>query len=397
MSSRNGIVQYNTENEQFISYYQTDGLQGNNFIMRSSFKDANGNLYFGGTHGLNYFLPKDMNKKASNAKLYVNSIEILNQPAKSILPEQFLNGTENVNQLKLSSDQSSFSFQFSALDNILDSYFHYAYRLKGFNNEWIVPKSDRIATFTNIPFGNYTFEVKAGSKKGTWDIPAKQIEIKITPPWWHTPIAYIIYFLIVGFAAYTFMVWIQMKNKLVAEELKHDRDNELYALKMNFFTKMSHEIQTPLTLIMGPIEDMLRRAENNKNLLLKQRLTMITNNANRLSRIAMELTSMRNKELGKLKLHTRQNDLIQDLEQIAISFEEQALFKQIHFSQQFPVDSLKIWYDKDKVEHILYNLLANAFKFTPRQGTVDLSIHVLPETKKSTDFNYRFRPWNSSG
>lgn len=375
LSSNKGILHYNTKSSTIKSFYQTDGLQGNNFLKRSSFKDKEGRLYFGGNNGLNYFLPENMQKEETAAQLHINNIEVLNQPVQSIIPNQLTEGIEQVTELKLASNQSSFSFQFSALDNILNSNFHYAYRLKGFSNQWIVPKGDRIATYTNIPYGNYTFEVKAGSKKGKWDIPIKSIEIKISPPWWHQTWAYILYFVLLIVVGYGVLLWVRMKKRLVSEEIQSNQDKELYALKMNFFTKMSHEIQTPLTLILGPIEDMLKRAEDRGNLLLKQRLTMIVNNAKRLSRIAMELTSIRNKELGRLRLRASQEDLIKDLKNISLSFEEQACFKQIEFTQVYQKSSINMWYDSDKIEHVIYNLLSNAFKFTPRGGSVKMQVN----------------------
>ena len=139
---------------------------------------------------------------------------------------------------------------------------------------------------------------------------------------------------------------------------------------------MSHEIQTPLTLILRPINNMLERAEANKNQLLRQCLLIINNNVIRLSRIAMELMILRNKELGKLRVLVSKNDLTAHLKKIAISFSEQARFKNIDFIQKLPKATTEIWYDKDKIEHVIYNLLSNAFKFTPKEGVVSLEVVV---------------------
>lgn len=372
LSSSNGIHHYNLVSNSFTSYYQIDGFQSTNFRRRSSFKDSTGVLYFGGEEGVNAFFPSQMNKKETNAKLYINAIEILNKPANLIVPNQVKNETEFVKELKLDYEQSSFSFQFAAIDNILHNNYHYAYKLNGFDKNWITPNNSRIASYTNIPYGNYTFQVKAGSKRGEWNIAPVSINISIKPPWWHSNLAYLLYFISAIILIYGITLWLHLKNKLVKETWENNKEKELYALKMNFFAKMSHEIQTPLTLITGPISDMLQRAGANGNELLRQRLLMINNNANRLSRIAMELMTVRNKELGKLRIYASKNNVIKDLKRISQSFTEQARFKNIDFIQKYSHEDINIWYDADKIEHVMYNLLSNAFKFTPKEGKITL-------------------------
>ncbi|WP_242202117.1 two-component regulator propeller domain-containing protein [Aestuariivivens insulae] len=377
LSSSNGIHHYNLTLDKLKSYYRIDGLHNTNFYRRSDFKDRNGMLYFGGDNGVNAFLPSEIEKNDTEAKLFINDIEILNKPASNIIPEQVSNGSEYVKNLNLNYDQSSFSFQFSALGNLINTDYHYAYRLNGFDKEWITPREERTATYTNIPYGNYTFEVKAGSKRDEWNIDPISISLFIKPPWWHSTWAYLLYLVIGSFVIYGFWLWFNLKNKLIKETWQNNKEKELYALKMNFFAKMSHEIQTPLTLILGPIGDMLKRAGDNGNKLLQQRLLMINNNANRLSRIAMELMTVRNKELGKLRVYASKNNLIKDLKRIALSFSEQARFKNIHFIQQYPEQTeINIWYDSDKIEHVIYNLLSNAFKFTPKEGTISLKVAI---------------------
>ncbi|MGY0408110.1 MAG: ATP-binding protein, partial [Polaribacter sp.] len=377
LGSNNGLHNYNPQTGHLESYYQINGIQGNNFSRRAAYKTVDGKLYFGGDNGLTSFYPTKIKKKESLAKLFINQIKVLNKPIKTVLPEQFTGRIENVKQLQLKSNQSSFSFKFSAVENVLNPNYYYAYRLKGFNNKWITSKVERTATYTNIPSGEYFFEVKAGSKKGLWNIPLKKIKISIAQPLWNRWWAHILYFILASLLIYGILRWIKLKNKLTSEELKRNHDKELYSLKMNFFAKMSHEIQTPLTLISGPIDNMLDRAENTSNTLLNKRLKMISNNVKRLSKIVFELTSIRNKELGILSLRVTKNNLIEDLKEIALSFEEHAEFKKLNFTYNHSVPSLLIWYDKDKFEYIIFNLLSNAFKFTPKGGTVKLTIEVL--------------------
>lgn len=381
-SSNNGIFHLNTKTRKITAYHSSDGLQSNIFLSRSTFTDTDGTLYFGGNYGLNYFDPTEISKKERVPELFVNSIEILNQPMEQLIPSYGSLSTYNLETLNLKSNQSSFSFRFSAIDNVLDPKYTYAYRLKGFNDDWIVSGQERLATYTNIPNGNYIFEVKAGTSKGLWNIAPKRIAVRIAPPFWKTPFAYILYAILIGFVLYALRRWYLLKNKLLVEKLIHKKENELYDLKMNFFTKMSHEIQTPITLILGPLEDMLKQSEENGNLLLNQRLKIIEKNGKRISKIARELTLMRNKEINALKLLTTKNNLYDHIQDISLSFKELARKKRIDFAINCPQNLQSAWYDKEKIEHVIYNLLSNAFKFTPKEGNVQLNVIPIDSKKQ---------------
>ncbi|MEQ8419931.1 MAG: ATP-binding protein [Arenibacter algicola] len=372
LASTNGIWKYDLKDSTTTVFQKSDGIQDNTFMQRSVHKDDNGNLYFGGLNGVNYFFPEQLQKDSTGVKILIEDIDILNQPAISVIPEQISEGVEKLKHLELNYDQSSFAFRFLALDNVLFPNFNYAYRLKGFNDKWIVTDQERLATYTNIPPGQYIFEVKASSGNGQWDIESKSVTIQILQPFWKTPLAKMFYVLLAFGLIYGIIIWIRLRNKVIADQLKHRHERELYALKMDFFAKMSHEIQTPLTLILIPLENMLDRALKSGNLLLQQRLRSISNNANRLSRIVFELTSLRDKELERLVLRPSENNLTDDLKAITESFMEQAKFKGIHFKCSYPDVKLKMWYDKDKIEHIFFNLLSNAFKFTPKGGYIIL-------------------------
>ncbi len=374
LSSTYGIVYFNPKDGLIKNYYETDGLQSNFFLSRSSFRDKKGILYFGSNEGINYFNPLEIKKNKSKAKLYINSIEILNQPADSILPKQLDKKLKDEKQINLKYDQSSFSFKFIAIDNILNPNYHYKYKLKGFDDSWVLSYQNRIATYTNIPSGEYTFEVMAGDKIGEWNIPSKSILIKIRKPWWHHWVAYILYFSLLIALVVWAKQWIILRNDLIREKLDHKKENEMHDLKLDFYTKMSHEIQTPLTLIGGPIEEMLLKSKQNENLLLHQRLKIISNNVKRLSKIAFELTTVRNKDLGRLKLLVKKNNLCEEINNISLSFKEEARIKKIDFTSNCPQNLREAWYDKDKIEHIIFNLLSNAFKFTPKNGNIQLNI-----------------------
>ncbi|WP_323028275.1 response regulator [Gelidibacter japonicus] len=288
------------------------------------------------------------------------------------------NRVELTKHIELKSNESSFSFKFSVVDNLLSNNYRYAYKLHGVDHDWIISKNDQEAIYTNVPSGDYIFEVKAGHTKGAWDIEPIQLSIKIKPQWWASNLAYILYFVLALLLSFSIVTWIRLKNRLIKEEWQNQKNKELYDMKINFFAKMSHEIQTPLTLVLSPIEDMVERASINGNVLLKQRLIMINSNLRRLSRIAAQLMIIRNKEVGNLKIHASKNNITDDLKKICTSFEEQARFKNIDFTQEYPKDDIYLWYDKDKIEDVFYNLFSNAFKFTPKDGNIQLEVVKNP-------------------
>ncbi len=377
VSKNNGISHLDFKNSQEYDYTWKNGTLKNRFLSGSASKGQDGTLYFGGVGGLNYFKPSQMKTQQKKLNLYINQIKIVNRDAEEIIPQKLSKGIEHLKKLELNYKQTSFSFHFSVINDHLDPNYFYAYRLKGFDKEWISSENARTATYTNIPYGAYTFEVKAGTKRNRWDIAARKIQIKVLAPlwrrWWFYAIYAIVFFFIALFIIRYYIAWDRLKKQLIREELQNEKNKELYAMKMNFFAKMSHEIQTPLTLILSPLENMMERAEG--NLLLRQRLQVIKNNAKRLSRIALELMTIRNKEIGKLKIKASSNNICKDIQKIALSFSEQARFKSIDFSIEGTdkVDTI-LWYDKEKLEHILYNLLANSFKFTSREGKI--TIHI---------------------
>ncbi|SNZ00425.1 hybrid sensor histidine kinase/response regulator transcription factor [Flagellimonas pacifica] len=377
----NAIVHLDSETQTTEIYYSSDGLPNGNFMSNSTFKDSDGQLYFGNTKGVTYFYPHELTKTPSNPKLMVYDIEVLNKPAKDLLPKQIKSEVFNLNNLDLAYNQSSFSIRFAAIDNILNHNYSYSYKLIGFDDEWKNSYTEGLATYTNVPPGKYTLEIKGHEMNDLSKSFGKTIAISIAQPFWNKPLAHIIYGTFLVLLAFGIIKWYRLRKKLLINKIIRTKEQDLHNAKIDFFTKMSHEIQTPITLILGPIEDMLKRAELNGNMLLKERLNIISNNAGRLSRIARELTLIRNKEASKLRLLVSRNNLYLDITSICMSFKEIARNKQIDFSINCPKNLNNAWYDKEKLEHILYNLLSNAFKYTPVEGNVQLS--VSPIVKKS--------------
>ncbi|MDO5977603.1 response regulator [Flavivirga spongiicola] len=379
LSSDQGVWHFNNKSLLSKNYKLIDGFHSNVFMSRSSFIDNLGKIYFGGKNGLDAFYPRDLEKREVKAKLNISAIEILNKSASTVIPKQISNGIENVKQLKLSYNQSSISFRFAAIGSVLNPNYFYSYKLEGFDEEWIHSDNELKAVYTNIPPGDYRFRLRAGTKQGTWNLKPKEIAIQVINPWWLSFWAYVFYVLIGLLTVYAFSKWVSLKDKLYKEEIRNNNEKKLHRIQMDFFTKMSHEIQTPLTLILGPIERLISSGFNNDSLIINQRFKTIYNNAKRLSHIASKLTIARNRELGKLKLRVAKNDFVELLKEIVFSFEDHANSKNIDFRVNMPSEGLDLWYDRDKIEHVLYNVLSNAFKFTPKFGEICFDVRLYNE------------------
>ncbi len=377
LSSASGLHKFDPVNNTIKSLYVSDGLQGNQFIRRASFKDNTGKLYFGGTNGLSALRPQEIISLPTEAALNISEIEILNTEAKRIIPDQISTDYNSISNLNLKAEQSSFSCSFYAVGNVISPDFSYSYRLKGFDTKWIDATGDRKATYTNIPHGKYVLEIRANQGNNPRPAALRQIAISIAPFWWESNLAILAYTLVFLSIIYLYAQWNHVRQKLKQDEWQHLKDREVFAMKMDFFSKMSHEIQTPLTLILAPLNDMLQKAGTKKSKRAR-RLYLIKNNAERLSRIAKDLTTVRNKTLDKLKIYVEPRNLMKDIRMVTSSFEELAITQNIQFSYNLINTEIILCYDKDKMEHVLYNLLSNAFKFTPAGGKVSVQITEHP-------------------
>lgn len=378
LGSRNGLHQFDPEKQKIYTYTMHDGLQDNLFIRKSAFQSRDEELFFGGNNGVSSFYPKSLSHKPMSANLVVNDILVLNKPFDEVLPQYQYERVENLKELHLKAQQSSFSIEFAAIGDLLNTNYRYKYRLKGFEESFSEPSMGRVATYTNLPSGSYTFEVIAAHPGSElFDIGPLSLKVDIAPYWWQSTVAKLIY-LVVGLALlYVIWRWLLLRARLQREEIERGHEKKLYQVKMNFFAKISHEIQTPLSLIIGPLETLFAKQDKQDELVLPQKqLHMIKNNAERLSRIVSELTHVRDKEIGKLTLKERENDLISHLKSIVLSFKELAAHKGIELITELPEESCIIKYDYLKLEHVFYNLLGNAVKFTPFGGEIKLGVIV---------------------
>ncbi len=398
LSTSNGLSRVtltptaHTFNFHFENFDEMDGLQGREFNLNSALRTHNGELIFGGGDGFNFFDPASIEPVKNKPKLIFTDFQLFN---KSISANEVINGhvvlsrSISITQgLTLNHSDNVFSIEFAALDFFNPGKVKHQYRLEGFDKKWInADNRTRKASYTNLDQGDYVFKVRASNSEGVW--PSDYISLKITvlPPFWKSNAAYVFY-VILFFSVLLFIRrrGIQkIRREFVAEKEKQEakllidqerqevkRMQELDQLKTKFLTNVSHEFRTPLSLIMAPVSKMLTHADQEQ----KQQLNMIRKNARRLLNLVNQLLDFRKMEVQELKLHSTPGDIIKFISEISLSFTDIAEEKGIDFVFDTTVDSMVTSFDHDKIERILFNLLSNAFKFTPAGGQVSVLLNV---------------------
>jgi len=376
----NGLTKYNRRLQTFRSFNMLDGLPDNQFNTNSVLKDYQGRLFFGTYNGLVSFVPQKIEKNKISPEVVLSDLKLFNVPVKINDESELLKQDINFsNSLTFDHTQNNFTLEFSALNFIKSNKNKYAYKLDGFDKNWNYVDMPS-ATYTNLPAGDYQFLVKAANNDGIWSNNIKKIDIVVLPPFWKTWWAYLIYFAIAYAIAYYiikfFKARTKLKQELYFENLRAEHQKQDYQMKLDFFTNVSHEIRTPLTLILGPIERLEQLTV--KNTQANKYALSIKNNTERLYRLVNELLDFRKADSGNLRLLFIEEDLVKALKEIFNHFQTLAETKNIEYSFKSSNPQILVYFDKDQMEKVFFNLLSNAFKFTQKGGNIELEI-VLKE------------------
>lgn len=373
-----------------INYDETNNLQSREFNDNAALKTRTGELVFGGPSGFNIINPDKIAIPSYHPKIVFTGLQIFNN---NIEPGVIINDRvllkESISQLQsidLKYKENVFSIEFASLDFARSTRDKYAYMLEGFNPDWLYANGNqRQVTYTNLGPGSYTFKVKVLNGNGLWS-DVKSLQINIEPPFWRTPLAYIIYVLI---AAGLFLLArritldrIQMRFEVQQQRREVERAHAIEQLKTKFFTNVSHEFRTPLSLIIAPLDRIIKQSSDEEQ---KNQLNLVQRNAKRLLNLVNQLLDFRKMEVQEVKLHPSIGDIIAFSEDISHSFTDIAEKKNIQFSFSSNVDSLEIYFDKDKIEKILFNLLSNAFKYTHDGGMVSINLLYNPPVNNAGD------------
>ncbi|WP_443936782.1 hybrid sensor histidine kinase/response regulator transcription factor [Pedobacter sp. MW01-1-1] len=365
ISTTNGLSELNLKTQQFRNYTKSDGLAGNEFNGRSFFKDSSGQIFLGGIKGLTSFYPEDIQINKFTSPLVFSGLHLFNKQVNVNGPDNLLaENIHSVKQINFNYNQNHFTIDFALLNYVKSDKNKYAYKLEGFDRNWNYTNASQ-ASYSNLPWGTYTFLVKAFNNDGIPGLHFISKKITIKPPLWATWWAYSLYLAIFCFILFLIVRYFFLKALLKKTE-------EVQQMKLSFFTNVSHEIRTPLTLIFGSLERLIKNSSKTPE--INEQVISIKNNADRLLRLVNELMEFRKTETGNLKLNLINQDIVFFLKEIFNSFKHLAESRGINYEFRSDTTEEIISFDKWQMEKVFFNLLSNAFKFTKNDGKITLQI-----------------------
>ncbi|MFL9482826.1 two-component regulator propeller domain-containing protein [Chitinophagaceae bacterium LWZ2-11] len=369
ISTSNGLTNFNPVTLAFKNYNTADGLQGLEFETNAFLRAKDGEMFFGGVNGFNSFFPKDIQLNSYVPPVYLTDFQIFNknmnvgQTGSPLTTD--VNATEAI---KLSYDQSSLSFNFAVLNYTGAENNQYAYKLENFDKDWNYAGTGNKASYTNLSPGKYIFKVKGANNDGVWNEKGTSVVIIITPPFWQTTWFMLLAALLIIGCTY---LALRFKRSLELRALEEKKREEIHSVQLEFFTNISHEFRTPLTLILGPLEKLMK--EDARPFVQHSYQTM-HRNASRLLSLINELMDFRKLEAGALRLKVSKGNIGSFLTEIADEFEEWSQEKKIEFKLVIPPALSATRFDRQVLEKIMLNLINNAFKYTQEGGTIEVDV-----------------------
>lgn len=367
VTTSRGLVDFNPATDAVTVYTKDNGLLNDQFNYNSGYKDGSGKMYFGSVKGMISFKPGDLSKKVAETPLFFTGFQVQNKEAEIGRENGYLQQSIlYTNQITLPHDKSSFSIDFAALSFISPEMTSYSYLMEGLDKEWTELKTNRKIYFTNLAPGSYTFKLKA-ARNGQWTGNEKSLLIKILPPWWATGWAYAIYVTILITLAYYLL-----RSYLIIIEDK--KEKEIYEAKIDFFTNLAHEIKTPLTLIKGPVDNLLEKVDEVDG--IKEDVATMDRNTNRLIELVSQIMDFRKIEAKGFSLDFVRLNISELLKENHLNFLTLAKKKNLHYQLDLPDTDIITYADEDALQKIFSNLISNAVKYAHKKVSVAMTIDL---------------------
>src|SRR5690554_888790 len=397
LGTNKGLCRYHPTEGSLVSYGINDGLPSDKFNLNSAFVSENNQyMFFGGVDGLTIFHPSQIENNPFEARVAITDFKLHNRSVRAFQQRggrRILDrNISHQDQINLAYSDNEISFKFSALHYSSPDKIRYAYRLLGFNDEWQETGSfNRRITYTNLRFGTYTLQLRATNNDGVWASELRELVIVIDPPWYLSPWAYALYFLIfllllIIFRKYS-VIAVKKKNQLIIESLEHKKETEIAEAKMRFFTNVSHEIRTPLTLIHAPLQQLIDRQELDPE--TRDVLNMIYRNVKRLLTQVNQLLELRKMDKGELSLRNSVFPLETLVQETLLDFEPLLRQNKVQVEIKAPNESL-VSADKRLLTTVVHNLLSNSVKYAPPGSTLHLSIDYSHNSETESWYTLRF-------
>ncbi|HEV2478934.1 MAG TPA: two-component regulator propeller domain-containing protein [Puia sp.] len=375
LSTYYGLCRYNPASKTYRNFTQADGLQSNQFSFNAAMIAKNGEFLFGGIKGFNSFYPDSVYDKRTIPRLFLTEIKIDNSPVETDTAYVTARNKDIITSITVPFDKVILSFDFTALQYSNSDNLNYAYYLKGWDKDWSAASTIRTANYSHLREGSYEFCVRVMNADGIWNEEVRLVSITVLPPWYRTWWAYLLYAAFAIGVFYAFLYYYRrqerMRYKMRLALVEKQKEKELTERKISFFTDISHEFRTPLTLIVSPLKDLMAETTSGH---IQNKLSTVHRNARRLLSLVDQLLLFRKVESIEQQLYLANFDINEACNEVFLSFVQRAASKNIRFDFDRPAGELLYCGDKEKIEIILFNLLSNALKYTPAGGKVELSL-----------------------
>lgn len=372
ITTTRGLVHFDPKKEKMIVYTKDNGLLNDQFNYNSGFKDAAGNMYFGSVKGMIRFQPNDFISKQSVAPVYITGFQVQNEELTIADKNSYLKKSIlYTDKITLPHDRSSFSIDFASLSYSAPEMIEYSYFMKGADEKWTTIKPNRKIYFSNLSPGDYVFQLKA-SVNGGASTEIKELNIKILPPFWATRLAYVVYTLI----ALLLLYYLFRIYHIYTDSKKR---KEIYEAKIDFFTNVAHEIKTPLTLIKGPVENLMDKVEEIPE--IKDDLLMMDRNTNRLVALITQILDFRKTETNSFRLDFAEVNISELLRDTYTDFLAVAKKRNLDYTIELPAVDTYLYADEEALNKIFTNLVDNAVKYASQK----IQIRLLSQENNKTE------------
>lgn len=391
LSTNGGLACFDPKTEKFKVFTTANGLLSNQFNYKSSYKDDEGNIYLGNSEGFIRFNPRTFSENKFLPPAVITDFLLFNSKVRVGAPDSPLSKSITFSdEITLKASQNSFSLRLAALSYQASQMNKLMYKLEGFDEEWASVGESPLITYSNLMPGKYVFRVKASNSDGVWNDKERMITIHILPPFYLSVWAYIFYALLLIGSCFYLVYYIKKRNatrqQRQLERFEQEKEREIYRAKIEFFTNVAHEIRTPLTLIKGPLENIILKKQVDAD--TKEDLSIMKHNTDRLLNLTNQLLDFRKTESKGFSLNFAECNISEILRETYLRFSSLAKQKGLELTLQLSEDDFRADVDREAFIKIVSNLLNNGVKYAATY------IHVFLEVEKGDQKRFRVRTVN---
>lgn len=370
------LYRYHRASGSYLCFNAANGMPSQDFSPFSGLLTRDGHLYLPGSKGITVADTRRLPINPTPPPVLLTTLSINNREIHPSSANPYLTQPlAYTPAITLRHNETNLSIGYTALNYIHPSGNRYAYRLEGIDPDWVQADGRREAIYSNLPPGNYTFRVKASNNDGVWNDNGTSLRIKVLAPLWLRWWAFLLYALAAFLLLRQYFTYRQKKqtleHQLRYKQLEQEKAEEIHRERLHFFTQIAHEFRTPLTLILNPLDEVSEKTAHISG--IGNTLTLIRQNTRRLLSLVNNLLDLQRQESGKTELHYSVFDFHEFMQELYYNFQSVAQNRRIDFHLQLPDISFPVEYDREELEKVIFNLLSNAFKFTPENGTITLS------------------------